>query len=195
MLRVEALAVSAGDAPLSFEISNGQTLGLLGANTDGLLRVVEAIAGLRAAVAGNIRIDDLDVLRDSAAARALVSICLPRAANGGTSLRDHAGVVAASRRARLSARDGIARLGLDARLPLNAPAARSAAGLLAALIPDVPVVLLHEPFRDLADETRAKAIDWIRELGGSGTCVLITGREERDVRAVSHQVIETGAGR
>jgi ABC-type thiamine transport system ATPase subunit len=91
--------------------------------------------------------------------------------------------------------DGIARLGLNARLRLNTPSAKSAAALIAAILPDAAIVVLHDPFRDLSDDIRAKSIEWIRSLAESGTSVLITGTSERDVRSVSHSVIEIGAGR
>jgi len=195
MLRVEGLTIGAGDPPLSFEIANGQTIGLLGSDANQLLRIVEAVGGLRVPLAGNIRIDDLDVVRDSARARPIVSICLPRATHRETSLREHAGVVAASRSSRISAGDGIKRLGLNPKMRLTTPAAKSAAALLAALLPNVPVVLLHEPFRNLDAGTRATAIAWIRELGASGASVLVASTEEGDVRAVSHSVIGAGATR
>jgi ABC-2 type transport system ATP-binding protein len=195
MLRVEGLSAAPGDAPLSFDIPNGQALGLLGSDAEALSRIVEMIAGLRVPTAGHIRIDDIDVLRDPNRARSVLSFCLPRAAHDRTSLREHAAVVAASRPSRVDARAGILRLGLDPQVRLNTPSSKAAAGLLAALLPDVPVVILHEPFRDVPDGTRAKAIDWIRSLAASGTSVLLLGSQERDLRAVCHTVLNAGAAR
>jgi ABC-2 type transport system ATP-binding protein len=195
MLRVDGLSAAPGDAPLSFDIPNGQAVGLLGSDAAALSRIVGTIAGLRAPTAGSIRIDDIDVLRDPNRARSALSFCLPRAAHDRTSLREHLAVVAASRARRVEANAGIRRLGLDPQLRLNTPSSRAAAGLLAALLPDVPVVILHEPFRDVAEDTRTKAIDWIRSLAAAGTCVLVLGSQERDLRAVCHTVLNAGATR
>jgi ABC-type sulfate/molybdate transport systems ATPase subunit len=195
MLRVEQLATHAGDAPLAFEIPTGQTTGLLGRDAQLLSRVIEATAGLRTPVSGNIHFDGIDLIRNAARARPQIALSLVRAIDRHTSLAEHVGVVAATRRCRLNPKDALVRLGLDARMRLDTPAARSAAALAAALLPEAGLVLLHEPFRDLDAATREKAVDWIRSLAGQPTSILITGTGERDVRAVSHQVVELGAGR
>jgi len=195
LLRVEGLAAGAGVNPLSFDVPAGRCVGLLNRDISALLRVVECACGIRRPFAGRVLIDDLDVAAEHDRMRPRIAVGLARAAHHLTSLGEHAAAVSGSRRTRVSVKDGLARLGLDARTRLNTGAAKSAAALVAALMPDAPVVILHDPFRDLDEGTRVKGIDWIRSLSESNVSVLVTGAEERDVRAVSHSVIEIGAGR
>ena len=195
MLRGEGLVISAGTPALTFDVPDGRCLGFLSFDVSTLLHVAECAAGISAPFAGRVLVGDLDVVRDGDRARPRIAVGLARTAHRLTSLGEHAAAVARSRRTRASAADGIARLGLDGRTRLDTPSAQAAAALVAALLPDAPAVVLHDPFRHLDDGVRSKAIEWIRSLPEFGTSVLVTGTEERDVRAVSHAVIELGGGR
>lgn len=186
MLRVEGLPVSAGGPALTFDVPDGRCVGLLGRDATLLLHLAETLAGLRVPRAGRVLVDE----------RRHMSICLPRAVDPRTTLGEHVGTIAGARGlARKHVDEGIARLGLVRHLPLTTPAARAAAALLGALVAGTRVVVLHDPFADLDAAVRAKAIDWIRALAGSRTSIVITGADERDVRAVSHSVIDVEAGR
>jgi len=193
-LRVEGLPVG-GTSALTFDVKDGQCAGLLGRDLAALRDVTDAIGGLRVPGAGRILIDDRDILADRDRTLRETAVAIARAAHPSTTLGEHAGTIASARKTRMTAADGIARLGLLPRMRLNTPAARAAASLIGALIADARVIVLHDPFRDLASDTREKAIAWIRSLAGSDVAVVITGSEERDVRAVSHLVIDVGAGR
>jgi ABC-type multidrug transport system ATPase subunit len=194
VLRAEGIAASSGVATLTFNVPDGRCVGLLGRDLGALLPLAECASGIRVPFAGRVLVDDFDVARDRDRAQPRIAVGLARAAHHLTSLGEHAAAVAGSRPTRMTTAEGIARLGLDARTRLDTPAARSAAAVLAALLPDASVVILHDPFSHLDGNTRAKAIEWIRSLSESGAAVLVTGTEERDVRAVSHSVIELGGG-
>ncbi len=196
MLRVEGLTGRPSGPTLTFDVPDGRCIGLLGRDEPVLRSVAELISGLRAPSHGHVFIDGLDTVRDASRTHALVTCTISRAAHRLTSVIEHVSAVAGGRgRLRTSVTDGIARLGLDAKMRLSSPAARSAASLVAALVPDASVIVLHDPFKDLDDDTRAKAIAWIRALGESRAAIVVTGTEERDVRAVSHTVIDLEAGR
>ncbi len=195
MLRVEGLTVAASGPALSFDAPAGQCTGLLGSDAAVLLRFSEAICGIRAPIAGRVLVGGADILSDNRA-RSQLSVCLARATNRFTNIREHvAAVVAARGSLRLPAADGMSRLGVDPRARLDTSAARSAAALLAALIPAANVAVLHEPFAGMDTNVRQNAIDWIRSLSGTPAAIVIIGGEERDVRAVSHSVVSVGAGR
>lgn len=188
MLRVDGLVTAHGQAPLSFDLRAGTCVGLLGSDFGRLEAVAETIAGMRAPVAGRVDIGS-----------ASVSIFLPRAAHRMTTLTEHVTTIASSMnrtwRLRLPVAAAISRLGVDPRMRLNTQASQSAAALIACLIPETDVAVLHDPFAGLNDAIRHNAIEWIRSLSGSATAIVVTGTQERDVRAVSHSVIEIGAGR
>lgn len=191
MLRVEA--VTAGSAaPLTFEIGAGRSVGVLSRDLAGLLHFAECAAGMRVPSSGRVLIGELDVHREPERARRLIAVNLSRASHPLSTLGEHLQPVVAARALRGSVADGLARLGLASRMRLNTKQSQSAAALAAALIPNAQVVVLHDPFRHLDDATRTKAIEWIRSLTES-TSILITGDTERDVRAVSHSVLEPGA--
>lgn len=195
MVRVEGLSVSASDAALTFDVPDGQCVGLLGRDASAALDLAETIAGMRTPSAGRVLVGGADILRD-AVARAQIIICLPRAAHRATSIEEHVSTVAAARGAvRVPVADAIARLGVDPRARLTTAAARSAAALVASLVPDAGVIVLHDPFSGLHEDVRRRATDWIRALSGSRTSIVMIGLNERDVRAVSHSVISAGAGR
>ncbi|TAK15265.1 MAG: hypothetical protein EPO35_07950 [Acidobacteria bacterium] len=184
MLRVEGLPIRAGGPALTFDVADGRCVGLLGADVPALLRLAETLAGLRTPLVGRVWIDGP------------ASICLARAAHPRTTLGEHVGTIGAARGlTRSTVDEGIARLGLTGNMPLTTPSARAAAALLGALIAGRGVLVLHDPFANLDAGVRAKAIDWIRALAAAPTSIVITGADERDVRAVSHSVIEIEAGR
>lgn len=195
MLRVEGVPIA--DQTLTFDASPGRCLGILYADRTRLETTAETLAGLRPPSAGRVTIDDLDTIRDAVRVRARVTIALPRVAAHTTSLTEHLSVVAAVRGpVRLTVAAACARLGVPGDLRLSTPRARAVAALIAALLPEkVGLVVLHEPFLDFDDATRTKAIDWIRALDSTSTAVVITSTRERDVRAVSHTVLELGGGK
>lgn len=195
MVRVEGVPLVAGSPLLQFEIGDGRCAGLLGSDERILEQFAETMAGLRAPIAGRILIDDIDLGRD-ARKSSHVSVFLPRAAHRLTTLGEHLSAVASARGSlRFAVPMAIERLGLSSRTRLSTPSARSAAALAAALIPDSRLVVLNNPFGMLDSVTRQRAIDWIRAMSETRASVVVTGTAEDDVRAVSHQVIEAGAGR
>jgi ABC-type multidrug transport system ATPase subunit len=191
MLRVEGVAAS-GTAPLTFDVSPGRSVGVLGRDLEGLLRFAECASGMRLPSSGRVLIDELDIHREPNRARRLMAVNLSRASHPLATLGEHLQPVAAARPLRGTVADGLARLGLGSQMRLNTKHAQSAAALAAALLTNAQVVVLHDPLRDLDDATRTRAIDWIRSLA-SAASILIIGDTERDVRAVSHSVLEPGA--
>ena len=195
MLRVEELSAGAADTPLTFDVAAGHCVGLLGRDATALRRIAEALGGMRPPAAGRVLIDTVDLLHNEQR-RSHVSVCLPRAAHRLTTLGEHLSTIASTRgRTRLPVADAIARLGLDPRARLTTAAAQSAAALLGALIAETSVAVLHDPFNGLTEAVRRNAIEWIHSLSNSRTSFVMTGTEERDVRSVSHSVIEIGARR
>lgn len=190
MLRVDGLVVANDHAPISFDVPAGTCVGLLGSDIERLRAVAETIGGLRAPVAGRTNTNN---------AEASVAVALTRAAHQLTTLGEHVTAVASSMnkkwRLRMPVAAAISRLGVDARQRLNTPESCAAAALIAALVPETDIAVLHDPFAGMSDPVRQSAIEWIRSLGGSTTAIVMTGTQERDVRAVSHTVIDLGVSR
>ena len=195
MIDVDAVPLEPGGHALKFSVADGRCAGVLGAQEHLLARFAETLAGARAPIAGRILIDDVDVRRsDGGGAR--ISAYIPRAAHRLVTLGEHLSAVAAARGTmRFTPAQAIDRLGLNARTRLNTAAAQSSAALAAALMPESRLIVLHQPFAALDPAARHRAIDWIRAMAETPASIIVTGTAEGDVRAVSHQVIDAGAGR
>ena len=194
MLRVEALVTRAGRAPLSFEVARGRCVGLLGTTAEDVSRVLLAAAALSRPVSGRVMIDDIDTVREPDSVRRRVAVTRPRCVTDRLRLREYLDTVARARRStgttlRASVAETLQRLALDGARTLTSPAARAEAALAASLMPSVGLVVLNEPLAHVSSDTRTRAIEWIRALANEPVAVLIGGREERDLRAVSHTVI------
>jgi ABC-type multidrug transport system ATPase subunit len=194
MLRVEGLVTAGLASPLTFDVPNGRILGLLSADRDVLLRIAECVVGIRSPTSGRATIGDADTRSESA--RSSIAINLPRASHALTTLGEHLETIGRARRVlRVRPKDAAARLGLSYRLRLNNPSAKAAAALLAALLPESSLIVLHDPFCDVEEQVRTGAVEWIRSLAATPVSMLVTGTAERDVRAISHTVSDVGAVR
>ena len=190
MLRAEDLTVAAGRPLVSFDVTAGRCLGLLGPSAPDISRLLLTAAGLCRPVTGTVHIDGLDTVTQPADARRGVAINRRSAMDQRLRLAEYLRTVARVRRdVRTSADAAIERLGLNGTRRLNTAQARAEAALAAALLPAVGLIVLDEPFADLSEDTRTRAIDWIRALAVDPVAIVIGGREERDLRAVSHLVI------
>lgn len=200
MLRVESLTVTPKYTPLTFDVASGECLGLLGFSATHTSRLLVTVAGLARPLSGSVLIDGVDVIDGSATARRQLAITRTPCVPVQLRLREYLQTVIDSRRShgmpsRTTAAAALERLRLDGGRMLSTPAARSEAALAAAILPSARLVILDEPFHAVSADTRTAAIEWIRALAADSVGVLIGGREERDVRAVSHTVISTGRAR
>ena len=193
MLRVEGLPCPGGT--LTFEVAPGQCLGLWSHGADDLAPVSQMIAALRSAAPGRVAIDRWDSERDAAQFRAAVSVYLPKAADRRSTALEHVHAIARVRGSRDSAAAALRRLHISPDAPMASAAVRSGAALAAVLVSGAPVLVLHEPFTELSHDTRGSAIEWILALARTTTSIVVSGREERDLRAVSTLVIKVGATR
>lgn len=200
MLRAEQLAMSGGRAPISFAVERGRCLGLLGPTPQHTSHLLLACAALARPVSGRVLINDTDTAANPEAARRQVAVARTQCVDERLHLREYLRAVARGRRAagttlRLSVTEMLARLDLDGARALSSPEAQAEAAIAAALLPAVGLVVLDEPFAHLRSETRVRAIEWIRALAADSAAVVIGGREERDLRAVSHTVVATEPAR
>lgn len=194
MLIVDQVAVVRGAAPVSFDVAAGRCLGLLGPSPDHTSRWLLTAAGVMRPLTGSVRIGGTETTRDHDTARRRMALTRPQSVDAHLRLHEYLHTVAQARlasgtHARAPVATVIDRLGLDGACRLTSPTARAEASLAAALLPAVGLVILDEPFAQVRAETRRLAIDWIRALATDAVAVLIGGREERDLRAVSHTVL------
>jgi len=78
MIRVEGLSKNYGDTlavdDLSFEVADGDILGLVGPNGAGKTTTLRTIAGILPPTSGHVRIGDFDIVEDAIAAKSRLAI-------------------------------------------------------------------------------------------------------------------------
>jgi ABC-2 type transport system ATP-binding protein len=189
---------------MSFQVSHGTVLGLLGPNGSGKTTIVSILATAMRPDSGRALVCGLDAVREGAAVREVIGF---------------AGQFAAVD-ANLTGRENLTLIGRLSRLPrgqvkgragqlleqfdLTGAAdrlARTYSGgmrrrldIAAAMLRQPPVLFLDEPTTGLDPESRLSLWESIRDLVRSGTTVLLTTQylEEADALASQIVIIESG---
>lgn len=209
MIDVSGLRKSFGDVPavvdVSFRAENGAVTGLLGPNGAGKTTTLRMIYGLIQADAGELRIDDIDVLRDPLAAQARIGV-LPdtHGVYPRLTAREHAryfGRLHGLRGADLEKRidelfetldmAGIA----DRRVSGFSHGERTKVSLARALVHGPQNVLLDEPTNGLDVMSTRAMRGLIRRLRDEGKCVLFSSHIMQEVSALCDTIVILSAGR
>ncbi|MDA1313078.1 MAG: ATP-binding cassette domain-containing protein [Acidobacteria bacterium] len=209
MIDVSGLRKSFGDVPavvdVSFRAENGAVTGLLGPNGAGKTTTLRMIYGLIQADAGELRIDDIDVLRDPLAAQARIGV-LPdtHGVYPRLTAREHAryfGRLHGLRSADLEKRidelfetldmAGIA----DRRVSGFSHGERTKVSLARALVHGPQNVLLDEPTNGLDVMSTRAMRGLIRRLRDEGKCVLFSSHIMQEVSALCDTIVILSAGR
>jgi ABC-type multidrug transport system ATPase subunit len=72
---------------------------------------------------------------------------------------------------------------------------RQRLALAAALGMRSPLLILDDPFRGLDEDGRGTFLRWIGEARESGTTVVITSTDDRDLTAVCARIVRLDGGR
>ncbi len=208
MIRVEHLSRRYGDFTavddVSFEIPRGEVVGLLGHNGAGKTTIMKMITGFLEPTDGVIRVDDLEVGRDTRAIQARIGY-LPEncpvwpemtvidyldyqaALHGVPADRRNGAVATAIRRTALKDK---------ATQPIQTLSRgyRQRVGVAQALLHDPDIIILDEPTNGL-DPTQIRHMrELIRELAQNAT-VIVSTHILQEVQAVCERVLILRAGR
>ncbi|HEC19891.1 MAG TPA: ABC transporter ATP-binding protein [Gammaproteobacteria bacterium] len=207
MIRVEHLTRRYGDFTavddVSFEISRGEVVGLLGHNGAGKTTIMKMLTGFLEPTAGTIHIDGLEVGRDTTAIQARIGY-LPEncpvwpemtvvdyldyeaALHGVAEDKRPAAVAAAIRRTALKEK---------AAQPIQTLSRgyRQRVGVAQALLHDPDIIILDEPTNGL-DPTQIRHMrELIRELAQHAT-VIVSTHILQEVQAVCERVLIMRSG-
>lgn len=194
LLRVERLKV-ANLPPLSFEVANGECLGVQGPSGSGKSRLLRAICDLDDAP-GHIRIDGV-LMRETPAPqwRHLVRYCAAEPAWWTDTARP---VIGAANTAETTRRDRLMNaLGLDASL-LDRPISMLSTGerqrlaLVRALVDEPKVLLLDEPTGALDPVSTGLVEELIRFQLLSGRIVLMVSHDDRQLGRLAKRRLQLG---
>jgi ABC-2 type transport system ATP-binding protein len=205
---VEALEKRFGDttalAGVDLTVEEGTVLGLLGPNGAGKTTVVRILATLLHPDAGRARVAGLDVVRQADQVRAAIGLTGQYAAVDEY-LTGFENLVMVGRLYRLPKREARARAGeLLERFDLTDAASRTAKtysggmrrrlDIAASLIARPQVLFLDEPTTGLDPRSRLSMWEFIADLAGGGTTILLTTQylEEADRLADRMVVIDHG---
>jgi ABC-2 type transport system ATP-binding protein len=190
---------------VSFEIARGTVTALVGPNGAGKTTLLRCLAGLEQPVAGAIRIDGADVLRDPRAAHRKLGFLQDFfGLYDGLSVERNLLYAAATQgmpRARLesSVRDAAAATGLGDRL--KQPAGELSRGLrqrlaIARTIVHRPaLLLLDEPAAGLDPEARMELSATIRSLRQSGVTLIVSSHILSELEQYSTHMLTMRDGR
>ncbi len=208
MIRVEHLTRRYGDFTavddVSFTIGRGEVVGLLGHNGAGKTTIMKMITGFLEPTAGAIRIDDLEVGRDTAAIQARIGY-LPEncpvwpemtvidyldyqaALHGVPQARRPAAIARAIRRTALKEKAA-------APIQTLSRGYRQRVGVAQAILHEPDIVILDEPTNGL-DPTQIRHMrELIGELAKTAT-VIVSTHILQEVQAVCERVLILRAGR
>ncbi len=191
---------------ISFEIGEGETLGLVGESGSGKTTVGRCILGLIQPTAGAIRFRGQDVVggarRQQRELRSKVQLVFQEPAESldprqtiGSSIAEPLvarRVEASERRARLL--EAVTMVGLDAEMLELYPAELSAGqqqrvGIARAMITRPELVVLDEPTSALDPTARAEIIELLQRIQQArGTSYLFISHDLSTVRFISHRV-------
>lgn len=208
MIRVEHLTRRYGDFTaadeVSFTIGRGEVVGLLGHNGAGKTTIMKMITGFLEPTTGCIRVDDLEIGRDTAAIQARIGY-LPEncpvwpemtvidyldyqaALHGVPEARRSAAIARAIRRTALKEKAA-------APIQTLSRGYRQRVGVAQAILHEPDIVILDEPTNGL-DPTQIRHMrELIAELAKTAT-VIVSTHILQEVQAVCERVLILRAGR
>ncbi len=184
---------------LTFEVSRGEAVALVGANGSGKTTVLRCLLGL-VPFEGTAAIGGHDVVREPIAARALTGYLPQRPAFGDMTAEEALRFVAHLRRVP-SGRvlPALQRVGLERHA---AACARTFSGgmqqrlsLAAALLADPPVLLLDEPTASLDRAGQRAFLELAASLRDEGRTLLLASHRAEEIERLATGVIELHEGR
>ncbi len=196
-------AVKAIDG-VSIAVRRGEVFGLLGPNGAGKTTLVRMLATLLQPTSGRCSIGGIDVTKDPMAVRALIGLAGQNAAvddmlTGRENLEIVGRLYQLSRaEARRRAAELLERLSLtdaaDRQVKTYSGGMRRRIDLGASLVGQPEILILDEPTTGLDPRTRIELWDFIQQLVGGGTTVLLTTQylEEADELADRLAVLDHG---
>jgi ABC-2 type transport system ATP-binding protein len=208
MIRVEALTRTYGDLKavdqVSFEIGQGEIVGLLGHNGAGKTTIMKMLTGFLEPTGGSIEIDGLDLATSRSAVQRLIGY-LPEndPLYPEMTVIDYLdfaaelhGVAESERLARI--REAIAKTDLEAKaadpIATLSRGYRQRVGVAQAIIHNPKVLILDEPTNGL-DPTQVQQMrELIRDLARQAT-VIISTHVLQEVQAICDRVIIIRSGR
>ena len=189
---------------VTITVTRGEVFGLLGPNGAGKTTLVRMLATLLAPTSGICRVGGIDVQRDPMGVRALIGLAGQSAAvddllTGRENLEIVGRLYQLSKpEARRRAQDILERLSLtdaaDRLVKTYSGGMRRRIDLGASLVGRPEILILDEPTTGLDPRTRIELWEFIQQLVGGGTTVLLTTQylEEADELADRLAVLDHG---
>jgi len=190
---------------VSFSVRQGEVLALLGPNGAGKTTLIRVLTTLLAADSGRARVAGLDVRKDARAIRSMIGLAgqyatVDELLTGRENL-ELIGLLYHLDKAvyRRRAQDALERMSLtgagDHQVKTYSGGMRRRLDLAASLIGRPPVLFLDEPTTGLDPRTRNDLWQFIEELVGEGTTVLLTTQYMEEAEHLAQAIVVLDAGR
>jgi ABC-type multidrug transport system ATPase subunit len=185
---------------VSFNLTQGEIVAVIGANGAGKTTLLEAVVGCTRSLAGSVRYQGRDL--DSLGARARVFSFMPDAAEPPAEVAvctliryaQHFGRVPEARARQLAERLGLHALG-SARAGDLSRGEQRRVSLFAALCTDRPVVVLDEPLGTFDPLQLLDVLAVLRESAREGTALLLSVHQMSDAEKTADRVLILDQGR
>jgi ABC-2 type transport system ATP-binding protein len=209
MLEIRELSKSYGENAVlrgvDLSVSGGEIVGLLGPNGAGKTTLVSIVAGLRTADGGTVSVDGIDALAHPERVHRLLGLAPQDLGIYPPLSVEHNlrlfGELAGLTRASLDARVGEVAAALDLG-PLLAHKAATLSGgqkrrlhTAMALVHRPRLLFLDEPTVGADVQSRARILDVVRELAGSGCAVVYTSHYLTEIEELAATVAVLEGGR
>jgi len=190
---------------ISFRVRRGEIFGFLGPNGAGKTTTIRMLTTLLEPTSGTIRIDGVDVARDTVEARMHLGV-VPEVSNVYTELSatenlHFSGQLYRMGRARRRRRAGelLERFGLASRAHARAAdlskGMRRRLTLAMALMHEPTLLFLDEPISGLDVESARALKDMVRDLNGRGATIFLTTHQIEVANELCHRVAIIHKGR
>lgn len=207
-LRLIGLQLDEGSAPIDLEVRRGEIVGLGGLVGSGRTETLEAIFGLRHAVAGEVKVDDTPLgISPSASIRAGVALVpedrkqdglvLTQTVLENTSLPHIDSLARLGWIDRKSRKSAVEEVSSSVRLKawgMDQPTGTLSGGnqqkvVIARWLTHPPkVLLLDEPTRGVDVGARAEVYQIVRDLAAAGMAVVLVSSDMPELIGMSHRV-------
>jgi len=202
LVAVEGLSLTLGTRTVlnavSFEVTRGESVALVGPNGSGKTSVLRCLLGL-VPFKGRARIDGFDVVRDAVVARRLTAWMPQKPAFGDAQAREFLVFVAKLRRLDVKRVDAVLEtVGLTGnareRARTFSGGMQQRLSLAAALLADAPLLLLDEPTASLDRAGQTMFLDTISRLRSEGRTLLLASHRQEEIARLTDRVLVVDDG-
>ncbi len=186
---------------VSLDVEAGECFALLGPNGSGKTTTLKCLAGLAIPTAGNVSIHGIDLVQNSRAAKAVFSylpqrVAFPENLTAAEILAFYCRLRGATSERATAVLDQLGLGGVrDKPVGEFSGGMIQRLGIVVALLPDAPLLLLDEPGAGLDPESAVRLRETLRSLSRAGKTIVFSSHALADVELLADRAAVLVSGR